>query len=694
MSRELTKTYQPQKTENKIYQAWEKSGFFNPDKLKVEKTAKTYTIAIPPPNVTGELHMGHALNAFIQDILIRWKRMQGYKTLWLPGTDHAGIATQNVVEKKLKKEGKTRHDLGKEKFLKEVWAWKDKYGDLILTQFKKLGCSCDWSRTAFTMDKDYQKAVETAFLHYHKKGLIYQGKRVINWCPRCRTSLSDLELEHREEKSHLWYIKYPLNNSKEFIVVATTRPETMLGDTAVAVNPNDKRYKKIIGKTIMLPLVNRKIPIIADKIIDAEFGTGAVKVTPAHSPVDAEIAERHDLPTIQVISDKGRMTKQAGRDFASLTVLDARKKVVEKLEKQKLLAKIEDYTHQVPCCYRCNSVIEPLISRQWFVKMDKLAQLAIKAVKSGQIKFHPKRWEKLYFDWLNNIRDWCISRQIWWGHKIPIKGEEDVLDTWFSSALWPFATLGWPKKTKDLKEFYPTDALSTARDIINLWVARMIYSGLEFTNKIPFTDIVIHATILTKDGKRMSKSLGTGIDPLDLVKQYGADATRFGMIYQSLGGQDIHFSEENILMGKKFANKIWNASRFALMQIGNEKIVLTKKQPSGQKLTVADKKILKQLATATKKITAELEKYRFGQAAHLLYDFFWRDFCDKYIECAKKQNNKQTKEILAYVLVNSLKLLHPFMPFVTESIYQQLPFKQEKFLMIETWPIYQGRSLK
>jgi len=686
MSRELTKTYQPQKTENKIYQAWEKSGFFNPDKLKVEKTAKTYTIAIPPPNVTGELHMGHALNAFIQDILIRWKRMQGYKTLWLPGTDHAGIATQNVVEKKLKKEGKTRHDLGKEKFLKEVWAWKDKYGDLILTQFKKLGCSCDWSRTAFTMDKDYQKAVETAFLHYHKKGLIYQGKRVINWCPRCRTSLSDLELEHREEKSHLWYIKYPLNNSKEFIVVATTRPETMLGDTAVAVNPNDKRYKKIIGKTIMLPLVNRKIPIIADKIIDAEFGTGAVKVTPAHSPVDAEIAERHDLPTIQVISDKGRMTKQAGRDFASLTVLDARKKVVEKLEKQKLLAKIEDYTHQVPCCYRCNSVIEPLISRQWFVKMDKLAQLAIKAVKSGQIKFHPKRWEKLYFDWLNNIRDWCISRQIWWGHKIPIKGEEDVLDTWFSSALWPFATLGWPKKTKDLKEFYPTDALSTARDIINLWVARMIYSGLEFTNKIPFTDIVIHATILTKDGKRMSKSLGTGIDPLDLVKQYGADATRFGMIYQSLGGQDIHFSEENILMGKKFANKIWNASRFALMQIGNEKIVLTKKQPSGQKLTVADKKILKQLATATKKITAELEKYRFGQAAHLLYDFFWRDFCDKYIECAKKQNNKQTKEILAYVLVNSLKLLHPFMPFVTESIYQQLPFKQEKFLMIETWP--------
>ncbi len=686
MSTELPKSYNPKESEDKIYQAWEKSGFFNPDKLKVKKTAKRYTIANPPPNVTGELHMGHALNAFTQDILIRWKRMKGYKTLWVFGTDHAGIATQNVVEKKLKKEGITRHDLGREKFLKEVWKWKDKYGDLISNQFKKLGNSCDWSRTAFTMDPDYQEAVKIAFLHYYKKGWIYKGKRVVNWCPRCQTSLSDLELEHKEEKSFLWYIKYPLANGKGYITVATTRPETMLGDTAVAVNPNDKRYKKLIGKKAVLPLTNRKIPIIADRIIESEFGTGAVKVTPAHSPVDAEIAQRHDLQVIQVISDKGRMTKKAGKDFASLTVLDARKKVVEKLEEQRLLIKTENYLHQVPCCYRCNSTIEPLISQQWFVKMDKLAQMAIKTVKSGQIKFHPKRMEKIYFDWMENIKDWCISRQIWWGHKIPIEGETDVLDTWFSSALWPFATLGWPKKTKDLKEFYPTDVLSTARDIINLWVARMIYSGLEFTKKIPFTDVIIHATILTKDGKRMSKSLGTGINPLDLVNQYGADATRFGMIYQSLGGQDIHFSEENIIMGKKFGNKVWNASRFALMQIGNQKIKLPSKAPNSKKLTTADKKILKKLSETTKKIDKELEKFRFGQAAHLLYDFFWHDFCDKYIESAKKQDNKETKEILAYVLVNSLKLLHPFMPFVTETIYQTLPFKKEKFLMVETWP--------
>jgi len=685
MNQQLPKTYNPKENEDKIYRAWEKSGLFNPNKLKVKKTAKRYTITIPPPNVTGELHMGHALNAFTQDILIRWKRMQGYKTLWLPGTDHAGIATQNVVEKKLKKEGKTRHDLGKEKFLKEVWTWKDKYGNLILNQFKKLGCSCDWSRTAFTMDKDYQKAVETAFLHYHKKGWIYQGKRVINWCPRCQTSLSDLELEHKEKKSHLWYIKYPLANVKSrvsHITVATTRPETMLGDTAVAVNPNDKRYKKLIGKSVILPLVDREIPIIADKIVDPKFGTGAVKVTPAHSPVDAEIAQRHNLPSVQVISDKGRMTKQAGKNFASLTVLDARKKVVEELKKQGLLEKIKDHTHQVPCCERCQNTIELLISKQWFLKMDKLAQLAIKAVKNGQIKFHPKRWEKVYFDWLNNIKDWCISRQIWWGHKIPIEGVDDTLDTWFSSALWPFATLGWPKKTKDLEEFYPTDVLSTAHDIINLWVARMIYSGLEFTNKIPFTDVVIHATILTKDGKRMSKSLGTGINPLELTNQYGADATRFGMIYQSLGGQDIHFSEENILMGKKFANKIWNASRFVLGQIDKTKI--TGQLP--KKISPADKRILKQFKTTNQKVTKDLENFRFGQAAHLLYDFFWHDFCDKYIEISKKQNTAQTNQVLAYLLLNSLKLLHPFMPFVTEEIYQKLPFKEKKFLMIEKWP--------
>jgi valyl-tRNA synthetase len=699
MSNELPKAYHPKEYEDKIYRLWEKSGYFNPDKLKLKRKAKPYTIVIPPPNITGELHMGHALNAFIQDILIRWQRMQGYKTLWLPGTDHAGIATQNVVEKQLKKEGLTRHDLGREKFLERVWAWQKKYGHLILAQLKKLGASCDWSRTRFTMDKDYQKAVEAVFLYYYKKGWIYQGKRVINWCPRCQTSLSDLELEYQEEKSHLWYIKYPLVNeesSTSHIMVATTRPETMLGDTAVAVNPKDKRYKDLIGQKVILPLVNREIPIIADEVVDPEFGTGAVKVTPAHSLTDAEIAQRHNLPSVQVISDKGRMTKQAGQKFASLTVLDARQKVVEELKKQGLLEKIEDYSHQIPHCYRCDNVVEPLISQQWFLKMDKLAAKAIKAVKDNKIKFHPKRWEKVYFDWLNNIKDWCISRQIWWGHKIPLKGVDDVLDTWFSSALWPLATLGWPKKTKDFKKFYPTDTLVTARDIINLWVTRMIFSGLELAKKIPFKDVVIHATILTKEGKRMSKSLGTGRDPLELVKQYGADATRFGLIYQALGNQDIHFSEENILMGKRFCNKVWNASRFVLTQIKRPKAkvqksklpcLLTGRQLKTKNLTKADKQILKQLDKTTQVVTKDLENFRFGQAAHKLYDFFWHDFCDQYIEASKKQNNPETKkQILAVVLLNSLKLLHPFIPFVTEAIYQKLPFKEKELLMIEEWP--------
>ncbi len=695
--KELPKTYNPKANEDRIYRLWERSGYFNPDKLPIsrEKKTKKYSIAIPPPNITGELHMGHALNAFVQDILIRLKRMQGYRTLWLPGTDHAGIATQNVVEKELKKQGLTRYDLGKEKFLEKVWAWQKKYGHLILEQLKKLGASCDWSRTAFTMDKDYQEAVKAAFLYYYQKGWIYQGEKVINWCPRCQTSLSDLELEYKEKKSHLWYIKYKLKSQnpkiKNYIVVATTRPETMLGDTAVAVHSQDKRYKDFIGKTAILPLVNREIPIVTDQLVDPEFGTGAVKVTPAHSPTDAEIGSRHNLPSIQVISDKGRMTKQAGQKFASLTVLEARQKVVEELKKEGLLEKTEDYSHQIPHCYRCHSDIEPLISQQWFLKMDKLAAQAIKAVKSGQIKFHPKRWEKVYFDWLNNIKDWCISRQIWWGHKIPIKGVDDVLDTWFSSALWPLATFGWPKATGDLKKFYPTDTLVTARDIINLWVARMIFSGLELVKKIPFKDVIIHATILTKEGKRMSKSLGTGRDPMDLVNQYGADATRFGLIYQALGNQDIRFSEENIVMGKKFANKIWNASRFVLGQIGNNKLQITNhKQTTNSKfqtkITPADRKILKQLETTTRKATEDLENFRFGQAAHSIYDFFWHDFCDKYIEASKKQDISQTRQVLAYVLLNSLKLLHPFMPFVTEAIYLKLPFKEKEFLMIEDWP--------
>jgi len=687
----LGKAYNPQENEVKIYRLWEKSGYFNPDKLPVKKTAKKYSMVIPPPNITGELHMGHALNNTLQDVLIRWKRMQGYLALWLPGTDHAGIATQNVIEKELKKDGQTRYDLGREKFLDRTWAWQKKYGHLILEQLKKLGCSCDWSRTAFTMDKNYQEAVKTAFLRYYKKGWIYQGKRMINWCPRCQTSLSDLELEYEEEKSHLWYLRYPLAATNKYIIVATTRPETMLGDAAVAVHPQDKRYQKLIGQKAILPLVNRTIPIIADKLVDPRFGTGAVKVTPAHSPVDAEMAQRHNLPFIQVISNKGRMTKQAGKKFASLTVLEAREKVIEEFKKQGLLEKIESYTHQVPRCCRCHALIEPLFSQQWFLKMDKLAEQAIKAVKSGQIKFHPKRWEKVYFDWLKNIKDWCISRQIWWGHQIPLKGETDVLDTWFSSALWPLATLGWPKKTKDLRKFYPTDTLSTARDIINLWVARMIFSGLEFMKKVPFTDIYIHATVLNKEGKRMSKSLGTGLNPLELINQYGADATRFGLIYQNFESQDMKFSEDNIVMGKKFANKIWNASRFVLNQIEDNKLkMINEKQMANDKfqktLSPADKRIIKKLKVTAQKITKDLESYQFGQAAHSLYDFFWHDFCDQYIETAKKPNSPQTQQVLAYLLSNSLKLIHPFMPFITEAIYQKLPFKEKELLMIEDWP--------
>jgi len=661
---DLPKTYNPKETEDKIYQLWEDSGFLNPDNLKGKKS---YSIVIPPPNVTGELHMGHALNATIQDILIRKKRMEGYRTLWLPGTDHAGIATQNKVEKKLKKEGKTRFDLGKEKFIEEVWKWKEEYGNIILDQLKKIGCSCDWSRTRFTMDEDYSKAVKEAFHHYYKKGLIYKGKRVVNWCKRCSTSLSDLELEHKEEEGHLWYIKYgPLT-------VATTRPETMLGDTAVAVNPKDKRYKDLIGKKIILPLTKREVPIVADRLVDPKFGTGAVKVTPAHDFTDYQIALNHKLESIQVIDEKGKMT---AKGYEGLKVLEARERIVEELKKQGLIKKTEEHVHQVPKCYRCNTTVELIPSEQWFLKMGELAKLAEKPIKKGKIKFHPKSFEKPYFDWLKNVRDWCISRQLWWGHKIPIEGEESVLDTWFSSALWPFATLGWPEKTKDLKTFYSTDVLSTARDIINLWVVRMIFSGEEFMKKIPFKDIYIHATILTKDGKRMSKSLGTGINPLELIDKYGADATRFGLAFQIMGNQDMRFAEDDIVMGKKFCNKVWNASRF-ILQDANKEYSLTK--PKG--------KIVKQLEKTIKSVNKDIESFKFGKASHTLYDFFWHDFCDKCLEEAKDKKGEETTKTLLYVLKNSLIMLHPFIPFLTEEIYQRLPIKDKKpSLMVETWP--------
>jgi len=692
----LPKAYEPKEVEEKIYNLWLKSGFFNPDKLP-RRHKKPYTIVIPPPNITGSLHMGHALNTLIQDILIRWKRMAGFKTLWLPGTDHAGIATQNVVEKELKKEGLTRFALGREKFLEKAWQWKEKYGNIILEQFKKLGSSLDWSRTRFTLDKEYSKAIKAAFLHYYKKGWIYRGKRPINWCPRCQTSLSDLEIEYKEERGKLWYIKYPLakkytgSTRANYIIVATTRPETMLGDTALAVNPKDERYKKLVGKMAILPLVNREIPIIADSLVDAKFGTGAVKITPAHDLTDYEISLRHNLPMVQVISEKAKI---AGKKvhvpifYQGLKILEVRKKIVEDLKKLGLLEKIEDYSLSLPKCYRCNTTLEILPSEQWFLKMKELAKMATQAVKKGRVLFIPRRWEKIYFVWLKNIKDWCISRQIWWGHKIPIESSQDVLDTWFSSALWPFATLGWPKKTKDLKKFYPTDVLSTDRDIINLWVARMIFSGMKFMEKPPFKNVYIHATVLTREGKRMSKSLGTGINPINLIEKYGADATRWGISWQIMGGQDIRFVEDNIVMGRKFCNKVWNASRFVMLQIPNSKQIPNKFQTNSKFQTIADKKILRALDKTINSVNKDLESFRFGPASRKLYDFFWHDFCDVYIERSKLQKDKKTtQKILLYVLLNSLKLLHPFIPFITEEIYQKLPLKKKKkCLMIENWP--------
>ena len=699
MNDKLLKPYEPKETESRIYKLWEESGYFNPDKLPSAswRSKETFTIMLPPPNVTGVLHMGHALNATIQDIIIRQKRMQGYKTLWLPGTDHAGIATQNVVEKMLKKNGASRHDLGKEKFIEEVWKWKEQYGNLILDQLKKIGSSCDWSRARFTMDEKYSEAVKEAFLHYYKKEWIYQGERVINWCARCQTSLSDLEIEYEDQKGKLYFVKYPIKDSEGFITVATTRPETMLGDMAVAVNPSDDRYKKIIGKLIILPIQKTEVPIIADESIDKDFGTGAVKVTPAHSIADAELAERHKLNSITIIDQYGKMTGKAGQDFEGLSTKEAREKVVEKLKELNLLEKVQDYENRISVCYRCNTVIEPRLSLQWFLKMSELAKKAIEPVEKGEIKFNDEKWKKIYLDWLYNVKDWCVSRQTWWGHKIPLEGVEDVLDTWFSSALWPFATLGWPASVKttagkpnptgDLKEFYPTQILSTARDIINLWVARMIFSGLEFMGEKPFSNIIIHPTVLAKDGRRMSKSLGTGVDPLVLVERYGADATRFGLIYQMMGTQDMKFDESHLLAGKKFANKLWNISRFVISKTGDDFEKYLDASDSADALDGADgDSLLKNLKDTTSWVNRDIDKFEFGPALHTLYNFIWHDFADKYIERAKTKETDDVKRILARTLVTTLKLLHPFMPFITEEIWSMLPLPRKELLIIETWP--------
>ncbi len=725
--KELPKAYNPAEVEEKIYKMWEKEGYFTP---KIDPKKKPFVIVIPPPNITGTLHMGHALNNTIQDVLIRWHRMIGEPTLWLPGTDHAGIATQNVVEKELVKEGKTRHDVGREKLIKLIWEWKEKYGNLIIDQLKKLGCSCDWSRIRFTMDEGYSKAVLETFIHFYKKGYLYRGERVINWCPRCMTALSDIELEYVSEKSFLWYIKYPLVQSsgpkaQGYITVATTRPETMLGDTAVAVNPGDKRYKNLIGKKAILPIVNREIPIIADSLVDPKFGTGAVKVTPAHDPVDFEISERHKLPKIVVIASDGTMTKEVPSQYFKMDRHECREAVVDHLKQLGLLQKIKDYTHNIAHCYRCDTVVEPLLSLQWFVKMDNLAKPAIKVVKENKIKFIPKRWEKVYLNWIENLKDWCISRQIWWGHRIPVwycretknvdckakngvivsleppkkcpycssiklVQDPDVLDTWFSSALWPHATLGWPEKTKDIGYFYPTTVLSTARDIIYLWVARMIMTGLEFMNKIPFSEVYIHATVLTKQGKRMSKSLGTGVDPINLIEKYGADATRFGLIWQVAQTQDMRFSEEAIVSAQRFANKIWNASRFVISNLDLERVKGLDDRKL--KLTVEDKRILSDCKKLVNKTTHYFTKYDFHHAAEGIYHFFWHIYCDIYIENSKKRlyeaKNKDdgltAQWVLYKILTDSLKLLHPLMPFVTEEIWQKLG--EKKPLIIQEWP--------
>lgn len=710
--------YNFREIEKKIYQHWESNNFFNPDKI-TQNRSKTFSVVLPPPNITGTLHVGHALNTVIQDILVRYHRMLGEKTVWIPGTDHASIALQNVVEKKLKKEGINRFDLGREKFIEKCWEWRNEYGNIILNQLKTLGASCDWTRTKFTMDNDYINAVEYAFIHYQQKGLIYRGERVVNWCPRCATSLSDLELEYANEPSKLWYLKYQLSDkSGKSIIVATTRPETLLGDTAVAVNHKDKRYQDFIGKEVLVPIVNRRIPIVGDDLVDPSFGAGAVKVTPAHDLNDWTIAQRHHLPLIAVINDYGRLNQNAPAVYQNLKTDEARKKIISDLDAAGLLQKTEDYIHRVPKCYRCGGVVELIPSQQWFLKMDDLSKMASSAVESQKVKFYPQRWKKVFIDWQKASRDWCISRQLWWGQRLPVwfcqnesekyivasqapqecpicrrcqmKRSEDVLDTWFSSALWPLAVFGWPNKNQDFDEFYPTNVLSTARDILHLWVARMIFSGIEFTKKAPFSDVIIHATILTKEGKRMSKSLGTGIDPMVLVEKYGTDAVRFGLAWQIIvDSQDIHFAEDTMISGKKFCNKIFNAARFVKIQVNDAGDFDINIKPNPQ--TTADQMILQKFGDVLAQTNNFIAVYELGQAIRGLYEFFWHDFCDIYIENAKRQITDSkiadnTKIILIYVLANSLKLLHPFMPFITTEIYSGLPLKNKEELMLSSWP--------
>ena len=711
MAKELDKQYSPQNVEDRTYKFWCDHKYFhaevNPDK-------KPYTIVIPPPNITGQLHMGHALDETLQDILIRWRRMEGYETLWLPGTDHASIATEAKIVEAMRKEGITKEEIGREKFLERAWEWKAQYGGRIVEQLKKLGSSCDWDRERFTLDEGCSKAVREVFCKLYDKGLIYRGERIINWCPHCLTSISDAEVEYEDQAGHFWHLRYPFKDGSGYLELATTRPETLLGDTAVAVNPNDERYKDMVGKTLILPIVHREIPVIADDYVDIEFGTGVVKITPAHDPNDFEVGLRHNLEVINVLTPDAKIVDDYPK-YAGMDRYEARKAIVEDLQAEGALVEVEDYSHNVGTCYRCGTTVEPRVSKQWFVKMEPLAKPAVEVVRNGEVKFVPERFDKTYFHWMENIKDWCISRQLWWGHRIPayycddcgevmvsaqevhtcskcggnhVHQDPDTLDTWFSSALWPFSTLGYPDDTKELAYFYPTDTLVTGYDIIFFWVARMIFSGVEHMGQVPFHTVLIHGLVRDAQGRKMSKSLGNGIDPLLVIDQYGADALRFTLATGNAPGNDMRFSDEKVKASRNFANKLWNAARFVLMYLGNDY-----RYPGLPKdLAIEDKWILSKVNTLAKEVTDNLERFELGIAVAKLYDFIWDVFCDWYIEIAKirlqsGEGADTAKAVLVYVLTDILKLLHPFMPFITEEIYQAIPHDTES-IMISKWPEY------
>ena len=708
--KELEKNYNPAEIEDRLYEKWMNKKYF---KAEVNRSKKPFTIVMPPPNITGQLHMGHALDNTLQDILTRFKRMQGYEALWLPGTDHASIATEAKVVEAIAKEGLTKEDLGREKFLERVWDWKKEYGGRIVKQLKRIGSSADWDRERFTMDEGCNKAVKEVFVNLYNKGLIYRGERIINWCPCCLTSISDAEVEYEDQAGHFWHLRYPLSDGSGYIEMATTRPETMLGDTAVAVNPDDERYKDMVGKTVILPLVHREIPIIADNYVDMEFGTGVVKITPAHDPNDFEVGLRHNLPVINVLTEDAKIVEDYPK-YAGMDRYEARKSIVADLEAEGALVEIEDYSHNVGTCYRCHTTVEPRVSKQWFVKMEELAKPAIEAVKNGETKFVPEHFDKTYYHWLENIRDWCISRQLWWGHRIPafycedcgemivtkdetavcpkcgkpMNQDPDTLDTWFSSALWPFSTLGWPDKTEDLEYFYPTSTLVTGYDIIFFWVIRMMFSGIEHTGKAPFNTVLIHGLVRDSQGRKMSKSLGNGIDPLEVIDKYGADALRLTLVTGNAPGNDMRFYWERVEASRNFANKVWNASRFIMMNLEKAENV---DNIDLSLLTDADKWILSKVNRLAKDVTENMENYDLGVAVSKIYDFIWEEFCDWYIEMVKPRlyNDEDTTKTAAIwtlktVLINSLKLLHPYMPFITEEIFCNL--SDEESIMISSWP--------